>query len=379
MGIEWFAHEEPAAFATLQDEWRQLAASTRQPSMFASPEWARTWWAHFGAGRQLLLAGARRDGTLVALAPLCTKRRGGIRVRELVGAEEADLGSFLLAPGEEALAPALARHVLGRRDWDLLDLWCVGDGSPTAEALRTALGGHRGGHEVAALTVNPLLDLTTESWAAGASRSMLKDLARQRRVLGREGKLELRLPHDLEEVEAALAGLRAFHQARWSGQGEISRLLLPDYWAWVRAITRTAWHEGWLYLPRLVLEGRLVATGLYFLYRRRLFYWMGAHDAAFARHSPNLLLTLGVIEDVRSAGTVDVLDFGQGDEWYKLRWTQQSLPLLRVMAWRGVRGRAAHFWHGRVRPWAWAHPSMSRPVRRLKRAVRRALTGGSAR
>jgi CelD/BcsL family acetyltransferase involved in cellulose biosynthesis len=317
--------------------------------------------------------GARRGGTLVALAPLCTRRVAGVRVREFLGSEESDLATLLVAPGEAALAPALARAALEGDGWDLLSAWCVADGSATAQALRDALAAAGVRHEVAPLTVNPVLDLRAEKWDAGASRSMLKDLARQRRVLERQAKLEVRFPSDAAEIEAALADLRAFHAVRWANRGELSRLRLPDYWAWVSAITRTAHAEGWLYFPRLVLGERLLATGLYFLHGRRLFYWMGAHDAEFARHSPNGLLTLEVIERLRVAGLADVLDFGRGDESYKLRWTGHAYPLLHLTACRGVRGRAALFWQNRVRPWAWAHQSVSRPVRRAKRVVRRLL------
>lgn len=372
--LEWFVVEDVGGLARLASEWRALAGAAPQPSLFSTPEWTAAWWEHFGRGRRLHLAGARRRGALVALAPLCT-RGGPLRIREFLGSEEADLGALVVAPGEEAVAPALARFVLGRPDWDLLDLWCVPDGSPTADAFRAALAGVHVGHELTALTVNPVLDVRGDDWAAGASRSMVKDLMRQRRVLGREAKLELRFPADTDEVERALGDLRAFHGTRWAGQGEISRLWLPDYWGWVRGVTLAAWREGWLYLPRLVLGDRLLATGLYFRYGRRLFYWMGAHDAAFARHSPNGLLTLAVVEQLRVTGGADALDFGRGDEWYKLRWTREAPPLLRVMAWRGLRGRAAHLWRGRIRPWAWAHQGASRPIRRAKRAVRRLLAG----
>jgi CelD/BcsL family acetyltransferase involved in cellulose biosynthesis len=376
--LEWFVVTDEAGFRTLAPEWSGLARSIAEPSVFTSPEWIGAWWSRFGAGRRLHVVGARRDGRLVGLAPMCTRHGpGGARIREFLGSEEADLGAVLLAPGEEALAAPLAGAVLDRRGWDLLDLWCVADGSPTAAGIRTALGASGTGHEVTTQTINPVLDLRPDDWDAGASRSMVKDLYRQRRVLGRQDKLEVVFPAGDAEVEAALADLRAFHAVRWGQQGEISRLQLPDYWAWVRAITLTASTAGWLYMPRLMLGDRLLATGLFFLYGRRCFYWMGAHDADFARHSPNGLLILAMIEHLRVTGVADVLDFGRGDEWYKLRWTQTSYPLLRVMAWRGLRGHAAHVWQGRVRPWAWAHQGVSRPIRRAKRAVRRLFARGT--
>jgi CelD/BcsL family acetyltransferase involved in cellulose biosynthesis len=375
--LEWFVTDDAEALAALAPDWRRLARSVAAPSLFASPEWTAAWWRRFGATRRPHLAGARREGTLVALAPLCTRRARGLRVLEFVGGEEADLASFLLAPGDEALADELARVALQAPGWDLLDLWCVAEDSPTARAVQQALAASGVGHEVRRLTINPVLDVASDAWAADASRSMLKDLARQRRVLGRQGKLELVFPRDVEEVEATLAALRGYHHRRWGGQGELSRLFLPDYWGWVRGVSLEAWQQGWLYLPSVTLDGRPFAIGLFFLYGRRLFYWMGAHDPDLARHSPNLLLILSVIEDIRAGRTADVLDFGQGDEWYKLRWTEAAVPLARIMAWRGLRGRAAHLWHGRLRPWGWAHPQLTRPLRRARRALR-GVVGGRA-
>jgi len=375
-GLAWFVHDDPAALAEIAAEWERLESSLREHSIFASPQWALTWWAYFGRGRALRLIGARRAGELVALAALCTRRRFGLRITEFIGSEERDNASILTAPGDEALAAGLVRLALEQNDWDLIDFWCVPGGSPTAAALAEALAAQGGArHELVEMTRNPVLDLTTDAWYASASRSRLRRLGPKRRALERQGKLELVFSYAGEDLETALDELRVLHVERWKGKGEMSPLRLPEYWAWVRGVTLSAARQGWLYFPRLVLAGRTVATGIFFLHRRRLFFWMGAYDGDFARQSPFHLLTLAVIEDVRSAGTVDVLDFGAGDEPYKFQWTQTSLPLLRVMAWRGYRGRAAHFWQGRVRAWARAHPEISRPMRRWRR-FRRVLNGG---
>jgi CelD/BcsL family acetyltransferase involved in cellulose biosynthesis len=374
-GLAWFVHNDAAALAEIAPEWQRLESSLREHSIFASPQWAMTWWAHFGRGRTVRLIGARRAGALVALAALCTRRRFGVRITEFIGSEERDNASILIAPGEEALAGDLVRLVLGQDDWDLLDLWCVPGGSPTAVALSETLAAHGASHELVRMAGNPVLDLRTDAWDAAASRSRLMRLGAKRRALERQGKLELVFARGAGDIDAALAAFRDLHSELWRSKGETSPLQISDYWNWVRGITLTAERSGWLALPRLLLDGRLVATGIYFLHRRRLFFWMNAYDAAFARQSPSQLLTLALIEDARSAGTVDVLDFGAGEEAYKFHWTQTSVPLIRATAWRGYRGRAAHFWQARVRPWAWAHQRVTRPMRRF-RELRHLLTGG---
>jgi CelD/BcsL family acetyltransferase involved in cellulose biosynthesis len=370
---EWSIVRTEAGWQELVPEWRRLAGALPEPSMFLTPEWAGVWWRHFGEGRRLHLAAAHRDGDLVALAPLCTRRGpGGVRVREWIGSEEADLQSLLVAPAEADLAPGLARFAVSDTAWDLVDLWCLPPAEPAAEAWRRALLASGVRHEQTRQTVNPVLSLRGDAWQAGVRR---EHLGRKRRALERRGTLRLVLPRDEGEVRAALADFRGLHVARWRERGEISRLALPGYWAWVRDLVEEAWRQRWLYLPRLELDGTLLATGLYFLYRRRLFQWMNAHHLAEARHSPFNLLIMAVIEDMRARDAADVLDFGRGDEGYKGRWTDQAVDLSRVLAWRRARGRVAYLWQGRVRPWAWAHPEWSRPVRSLKRSVGRLVAG----
>jgi CelD/BcsL family acetyltransferase involved in cellulose biosynthesis len=370
--VEWFVVRDERGVATLEHEWRQLASALPEPSVFHTPAWNLEWWRHWGRARTLHVVGARRSGQLVALAPLCTTRaHGGGRIREFLGSEEADLAGLLLAPGEEALGSELLRVALEDNDWNLLDLWCVPRVSPTAQAWSEIAGSLRACVSIP-LTTNPVLDIRTPAWTADARQSMLRNLARKRRGLAREGgPLELTFPDSPQAVHAALVDLRELHRALWRGRGEVSRLELPRYWSWVRGLALEALKAGWLYMPRLLAGGRLVATGIYFLHQRRLFYWIGAFDTAVAPRSPYNVLTLSIIEHVTRERTADVLDFGRGDEAYKTEWTPRAIPLLRLMAWRGTVGRTAYVWRGRVRPWAWAHPRWSRPLRFLRRAIGR--------
>jgi CelD/BcsL family acetyltransferase involved in cellulose biosynthesis len=371
--LSWVEIRDDAGFESLAAGWRHLAATMAEPSLFATYEWNRTWWTCFGHGRRLHIVGAMRDGQLVAVAPLCTSRRlGGVRVREFLGSEEADQGRLLLAAGHEDLGGELARVALQDAAWDLLDLWCVPAGTASATALGGSLRASGAGYRVAPLTTNPVLSLLDDAWKEGERR---EHLGRKRRGLERQGRLSLVFPEDRAGVERALEEFRALHVKRWATAGEVSRLTVPSYWAWVRSLTLEAFRLGWLRLPSLVLDGTVVATGLFFLHRRRLFQWMNAHDLSLARHSPFLLLIQSTIQHALARGEADLIDFGRGDEWYKSRWTRTAVPLERFMAWRRLRGRGAYLWRGRVRPWAWAHPGWSRPIRRLKRSLHRLAPG----
>src|SRR5262245_54567229 len=60
------------ALDPLVDEWRELAKSAGA-APFLYPEWLQAWWRAFGSGR-LRVVTARRDGRLVALAPVQIRR-----------------------------------------------------------------------------------------------------------------------------------------------------------------------------------------------------------------------------------------------------------------------------------------------------------------
>ena len=81
-------HELGAA----REEW--VGLGERSDNLFATWEWADTWWRHFGKGRELAVQVAYRGDRLVAALPLCTQRRKGLRVLTFLGAEQVQPGDL---------------------------------------------------------------------------------------------------------------------------------------------------------------------------------------------------------------------------------------------------------------------------------------------
>src|SRR6266851_5848765 len=69
---------------SLREEWMHLAEQGQ--NIFATWEFATTWWEHFGAGRRLLTVGCRNSGgELFAILPLYLWRRRPLRVMRFLG------------------------------------------------------------------------------------------------------------------------------------------------------------------------------------------------------------------------------------------------------------------------------------------------------
>src|SRR5262245_23624727 len=89
-----------AALAALAPEWESLQERCGK-SIFTAYHWCGSWWRHLGreAGYTLHIAVGRRDGRLVAVAPMAVALRKGLRMLEWAAADVADYCDFLLEDG----------------------------------------------------------------------------------------------------------------------------------------------------------------------------------------------------------------------------------------------------------------------------------------
>jgi CelD/BcsL family acetyltransferase involved in cellulose biosynthesis len=79
-------------------------------------------------------------------------------------------------------------------------------------------------------------------------------------------------------------------------------------------------------LSSLHAGDKLVAAHFGLRSGKVLAHWFPAYDAACAKLSPGSVLNLKMIECAADFG-IHTIDFGKGDQSYKLRWTDQSIPL----------------------------------------------------
>src|SRR5258708_7573252 len=95
---------EPAITA-IAGEWQSLH-SRAGCGIFSGYAWFDTWWRHLGqaGGFRPHVVIGRRDGRLVAIAPLAVMRRKGVRLLQWAGSEIADYSDFLLEKPEDASA-----------------------------------------------------------------------------------------------------------------------------------------------------------------------------------------------------------------------------------------------------------------------------------
>jgi CelD/BcsL family acetyltransferase involved in cellulose biosynthesis len=294
-------------------------------------------WRHYAGKGAVAILCARRDGALVAALPLVIKRERMARLARLLSGWYA--GQDLPLAHEEPLSTA--EQLLSRARELPLDLMyvsglepgaCVGAALETAgEALREADMG------VPTITIEHSWERTYAHNTTSKTRSLHK---RRWRQLAQIGSLEVELARSREELELALEEALRLHRLRWHGRdGDASDFATARGSQFQRDVVRLLARTDTARIVLLRLDGRAIAFHYYFVLAGVMFVHRLAFDPEFDKQSPGLLTTLRAIELAAAEGATRV-DFGRGEERYKLQLADEVQPLRRGCCLiKGARGR----------------------------------------
>lgn len=331
------------AFASLRDEWNDLAAEAATP--FVTHEWLTAWWNAFGAGALTCPVIRDRSGRLRAAACLARTRLGGLAAPandhsgdwDVVAADDASRAAVW-----EAIAElGTARLALGP----------LRGGSRSVELARAALG-RRHRLQAAPGARSPYLELpdSYEALLAQASRNLRSQVGRRRRQLEKaEGPVELRTVTGGPALDDALDALFRLEASGWKARAGTAILHEPGAEQLYREFAHAAAERGWLRVYLLDVGGEALAGDLGVALGGVGFLLKTGFDEARGRLSPGLVLRGEVLRASIEEG-LRGYDFLGPDDDYKLRWTATVRPRLTLRAFRGAAGLPAAAWHGRLRP-----------------------------
>ena len=343
-------------FEGLEPAWDGLVRAMPRPSPFLLHGWLAEWCRHYGAGTELRVHVARRDGRLVGALPIVVRRRAGLRVATFMGGPEAVLPDVLLAAGEDGEVCAALTGRLRESGCDVVDL----HGLPAQSRIAAALGPRL---EVIQRVEAPVLDLT-EGWDAvyrAKTSSKKRNLhRRRRRQLAGLGTLDVSVARSPDELAPALEEAFDLHARRWEGRPDGSGFASPTGRRFHRAVLARLAAVDAARIVTLRVAGRAVAFHYFFALEGCMYVHRLAFDPTLARFSPGLVNTLDAIEAAAGEGLRRV-EFLGGDERYKVELADRFEPLYDgVGAASSARGRA----------YAAAHMNGIRLRLRLKRSPR---------
>ena len=327
---------DDARFAALREEWNELLALTGTASVFLTWEWLSTWWRHLRGSRRLHLVAVRRDGELVALAPLAVRTAlcGLVRRLEILGTGVvgSDYLDVVVRPdAAEVVRPVLADHLAGLGM--TLDLRQLGAQGSRADEVAQSLAARGWRLTRRDTDVCPFLRLDGHTWdtfLATLGPEHRQNVRRRLRKIEQRGAL-LEQVRSEDQRRAALSALFRLHHLRWGARGGSQAFDAPAVLAFHDEATRLFLERGWLRLYVLWLEGQ-PAAALYGVLHRGVFsFYQSGFDPRHAQASVGLVTLALAVQRAIEEGARE-FDLLHGNEAYKFLWTREVRSLARLEA-----------------------------------------------
>jgi CelD/BcsL family acetyltransferase involved in cellulose biosynthesis len=285
--VEWAT--DPQALERAGAEWDALADGHVDP--FMRREWLQPWLRAFARPQECELCLVRRDGQLVAGAPLL---RSGGRLEAM-----ANLHTPVFRPmARDAAAHDALAAAIGDAGAGALTLGPLPDDE--AATARLIGAARRAGRLVAveARYDSPLADTSGGDYEAyrRTRGSGWRSLERKARRAARERAVELRLLCTGDDgLEFFEDGLR-LEASGWKGNAGTAMLCIPHIARFYREMCTGFAHRGELALSGMWFDGAMVAFDLALHFGGRYWGLKSAYHESERKYSPGLLLARASVE-----------------------------------------------------------------------------------
>ncbi len=304
LAVEWrnLSDLEP-----IVNEWRELAARVLEPNAFYEPAFALEAAKIFGgdAGALLVWSGTSPRKLLGFFPGRVEPRRYGLKLPVLVGWTHpyAPLGTPLVE--REAAEPVIAAWLAHLADDPELPGLVLLPFLPTDGPFATALDA------IVRRAQMPVADFNTHQRAQlvpddnrlfyvertlGQHRH--KELRRYVRRLGDIGALLFTTATEPETVAGAIEDFFKLETRGWKGKAGTAAASHDDIRNFITAAVNGLATEGKVAINRIFIDGRAIAVTITLRSADTAWFWKIVYDEKFAQHSPGVVLTFAVTEDL---------------------------------------------------------------------------------
>jgi CelD/BcsL family acetyltransferase involved in cellulose biosynthesis len=310
LAVEWRYLSE---LETIAEEWRELAARALEPNVFYEPAFALPAAKIFGrdVGALLVWSGTSPRKLLGFFPARIEPRRYGLKLPVLVGWTHAyaPLGTPLVE--REAAEPVIAAWLAHLADDPELPGLLLLPFLPADGPFATALDA------IVRRAQMPVADFNTHQRAQlvpdddrlfyverTLGRHRHKELRRYVRRLGDVGALLFTTATEAEPVAAAIADFFTLESRGWKGKAGTAAVLDDDVHGFITAAVAGLAAEGKVAINRIFIDGRAIAITVTLRSADTAWFWKIVYDEKFALHSPGVVLTFAVTEDLVEDATL---------------------------------------------------------------------------
>jgi CelD/BcsL family acetyltransferase involved in cellulose biosynthesis len=325
-------------FQGLKAEWNELLGNGVTNVPFLRHDFQYVWWSTLGGGEweqgDLWLVVGRDDaGDLVGVAPLWFgETLDGRRGLMFIGTKEiADYLDLIVKPEvlrDFVLALFETLEAEGPRDWEVLDLFNIQEGSPTLEVLQDASEGRGWRMEKDELEPCPLvtLDGGWEGYMQGLEGKYRRELRRKmRRALSYPLSVSWRRVESEDDIDEHIESFIGLME----NDPEKVQFLTPEMRVQFERLIHVSHQNGWLMMAFLDVGDQPATAYLTFDYANRIWVYNSGLDPEFYSLSPGWVLLAYIVEWAIEEGR-EALDFLRGDESYKYRLGGIPRPVYRL-------------------------------------------------
>jgi CelD/BcsL family acetyltransferase involved in cellulose biosynthesis len=283
---EWI--DDLDRFAELREPWNRLAGE----SPFLTWEWLDAWWRCFGTGDPQVFVAWEGEELVAGLA--CGLQKRHLRAM-------ADMNTDLFGPVVRSEADL--RHVVDAvlaGPWSRMTFPSLPLDQPFIEELTVGLRSHGWlTHHPSRLIQSPIVD--TSGSFEDYCRDVLSTNARRQvrkahRRLEREGRVELRVFEEPEDLEPVLAECFALEAAGHKGLWKSDTLSSEALTRFLELVFGRFKERGAVRVSELRLDDALIAFDLSFIHGRVFYAIKTSYAEDYSYYAPGHILRLAVIE-----------------------------------------------------------------------------------
>lgn len=345
MSMKYHWIDEIAEFKKISSEWDAAVERSSSHNPFLLSDFIVAWFDHFGRRYPMRILVIRNGAAIAGGMPLCLKKGSWpysfVRVLSYAGGTAANYTEPLYSDKGLNFFPVLEEALLQRKDWDLLYLSDIRQGSRAAAEISSLPAGGPFSVKFYSDHYNWAIDLSegTEKYLSGLSSKMRRDLrAKRKRLEGKFGPLRLQQVNSRAEVEKLFELYRRYSLSAFAKRGGESSFEDRGYSGFFRDFLGAMEEKGRLEAHMLYAGDEPLAISFGYRFGPGFNWTLTAFNYEHKYYRPGYLLIEEIVKMVASRGETVYNWYGY-ERFYKSQWCNRRTPIYRFfLVKRSIRG-----------------------------------------